>query len=119
RALELLDLTLEDPRWRNRLFEITRARELLCAAVLDGGRNTGPASRIWIDTSSLSLWRRGMRECTVLRDHPSPLSPRLLGRDRPSRLERRAPPPPRGGGTRQNGEGGGGLGGVEVRGPGR
>ena len=38
RALELLDLTLEDPRWRNRLFEITRARELLCAAVLEGGR---------------------------------------------------------------------------------
>ena len=38
RALELLDLTLDDPRWRNRLFEITRARELLCAAVLDGGR---------------------------------------------------------------------------------
>ena len=38
RALELLDLTLEDPRWRNRLFEIARARELLCAAaLLEGG----------------------------------------------------------------------------------
>ena len=38
RALELLDLTLADPRWRHRLSEIERARELLCAAVLDGGR---------------------------------------------------------------------------------
>ncbi len=38
RALELLDLTLEDPRWRNRLSEIARARELLCAATLLGGR---------------------------------------------------------------------------------
>jgi len=38
RALELLDLTLEDPRWRSRLFEIARARELLCAAALDDGR---------------------------------------------------------------------------------
>jgi hypothetical protein len=34
RALELLDLTLADPRWRGRLREIARARELLCAAVL-------------------------------------------------------------------------------------
>ena len=41
RALELLDLTLDDPRWRNRLSEVARARELLCAAVLDGGREYG------------------------------------------------------------------------------
>ena len=34
RALELLDLTLEDPRWRSRLREIARARELLCGAAL-------------------------------------------------------------------------------------
>lgn len=33
RALELLDLTLDDPRWRGRLKEICRARELLCGAV--------------------------------------------------------------------------------------
>lgn len=35
RALELLDLTLQDPRWRNfpgRLKEIARAREFLCDA---------------------------------------------------------------------------------------
>jgi len=38
RALELLDLTLADPRWRNRLSEIARVRELLCAAALDDGR---------------------------------------------------------------------------------
>jgi hypothetical protein len=36
RALELLDLTLADPRWRLRLREITRARELLCDAAAGG-----------------------------------------------------------------------------------
>ena len=30
RALELLDLTIADPRWKNRLKEIVRAREVLC-----------------------------------------------------------------------------------------
>ena len=38
RALELLDLTLEDPRWRGRLREITRVRELLCDAMLGESR---------------------------------------------------------------------------------
>jgi hypothetical protein len=32
RALELLDLSIQDPRWRRRLKELTRARELLCDA---------------------------------------------------------------------------------------
>jgi hypothetical protein len=36
RALELLDLSLADPRWRDRLREIARARELLCDAALGG-----------------------------------------------------------------------------------
>jgi hypothetical protein len=36
RALELLDLTLADPRWRSRLREIARARELLCDAASGG-----------------------------------------------------------------------------------
>lgn len=36
RALELLDLTLADPRWRGRLKEIARARELLCDADAGG-----------------------------------------------------------------------------------
>ena len=36
RALELLDLTLADPRWRGRLKEIARARELLCDAASGG-----------------------------------------------------------------------------------
>ncbi|MDO8574865.1 MAG: hypothetical protein Q7R61_01165 [bacterium] len=36
RALELLDLTISDPRWKNRLKEIARARELLCDAALGG-----------------------------------------------------------------------------------
>jgi len=36
RALELFDLTLSDPRWRKRLKEIARARELFCDAVWGG-----------------------------------------------------------------------------------
>lgn len=36
RALELLDLTLADPRHRQRLKEIARAREVLCDAWLGG-----------------------------------------------------------------------------------
>ncbi len=40
RALELLDLTLADPRWRGRLREIGRVRELLCDAA-GGGREYG------------------------------------------------------------------------------
>ena len=40
RALELLDLTLVDPRWRGRRREIARARELLCDAAA-GGREYG------------------------------------------------------------------------------
>lgn len=35
RALELFDLTLADPRWRNRLKEIARAREFLCGVFLN------------------------------------------------------------------------------------
>lgn len=37
RALELLDLTLADPRWRGRRRELARARELLCDAWAGGG----------------------------------------------------------------------------------
>lgn len=40
RALELLDLTLADPRWHGRRKEIARTRELLCDAAL-GGREYG------------------------------------------------------------------------------
>lgn len=36
RALELFDLTLEDPRWRGRLKEVGRAREVFCDAVYGG-----------------------------------------------------------------------------------
>ena len=37
RALELFDLTLQDPRWRGgRVREIARAREVFCDAVLGG-----------------------------------------------------------------------------------
>jgi len=36
RALELLDLTIGDPRWKGRLKELTRAREFLCDAMSGG-----------------------------------------------------------------------------------
>jgi hypothetical protein len=36
RALELLDLTIGDPRWKGRRKELTRARELLCDAMFGG-----------------------------------------------------------------------------------
>jgi len=36
RALELFDLTIQDPRWRRRLKELVRARELLCDAFFGG-----------------------------------------------------------------------------------
>jgi hypothetical protein len=34
RALELLDLTIQDPRWKGRRKELTRTREILCDAML-------------------------------------------------------------------------------------
>lgn len=40
RALELLDLTIADDRWRGRRKELTRARELLCDA-MQGGTEYG------------------------------------------------------------------------------
>ncbi len=36
RALELFDLTLDDPRWSGRYMEISRAREVFCDAVYGG-----------------------------------------------------------------------------------
>ncbi len=36
RALELLDLTITDPRWFGRLKELTRVRELICDAYFGG-----------------------------------------------------------------------------------
>jgi hypothetical protein len=40
RALELFYLTIADPRWRERLKELTRLREVFCDAVL-GGKEYG------------------------------------------------------------------------------
>lgn len=40
RAVELLDLTISDPRWRGRLRELTRLRECLGDAY-GGGRDYG------------------------------------------------------------------------------
>ena len=36
RALDLFDLTLEDPRWKGRLREIARVREVFCDAITGG-----------------------------------------------------------------------------------
>lgn len=36
RALELLDFTIQDSRWRAGLKELTRAREVLCDAMEEG-----------------------------------------------------------------------------------
>lgn len=36
RAIELLDLTISDPRWKGRRKELTRVREFLCDA-MEGG----------------------------------------------------------------------------------
>ena len=40
RALELLDLTISDARWKGRRKELTRARTFLCDA-MDGGSEHG------------------------------------------------------------------------------
>jgi len=36
RAFELFDLTLADSRWKGRLFEIARSREVFCDAITGG-----------------------------------------------------------------------------------
>ena len=36
RAMELIDLTLEDQRWNSRLLELGRFKEFFCDAVLGG-----------------------------------------------------------------------------------
>jgi hypothetical protein len=53
RALELLDLTLADPRWRGRLREIARAREMLCDAAT-GGHEYGTTLE-WLDRYFLAF----------------------------------------------------------------
>ena len=40
RAMGLIDLTLEDPRWRSRLSELGRFKEFFCDGVL-GGKEYG------------------------------------------------------------------------------
>jgi|SRR3989344_2441433 len=40
RGLELFDLTLSDPRWKDRLLELGRERDYFCDAVL-GGKEYG------------------------------------------------------------------------------
>lgn len=52
RALELFDLTLEDSRWKNRLYEVARAREVFCDAATGGkeyGSSLGDLDRYFLD----------------------------------------------------------------------
>lgn len=35
KVLELIDLTTEDKRWRKRLFEVLRSREIICDLFFD------------------------------------------------------------------------------------
>ena len=45
RAIELFDLTLQDPRWNGRKKEIARSREVFCDLFFGGNRyNTDPDS---------------------------------------------------------------------------
>lgn len=41
RGLELFDLTLADPRWKGRLTEIARAREVFCDTVWNKSKEYG------------------------------------------------------------------------------
>ena len=93
RALELLDLTLDDPRWRSRLSEIARTRELLCAAVLDGGQE--------YRTSLEDLDRYFLAFAVAARNARNAPSP--------------PPSPLRGEGLGEGGEGEVDLGGLELR----
>jgi hypothetical protein len=47
RGLELFDLTISDPRWRHRLKEITRMREVVCDYFYGG--NQYQTTREWLD----------------------------------------------------------------------
>lgn len=49
RALELLDLSIQDSRWIHRLKELARVREFLCAPGLKAPNMERP-SRIWTAT---------------------------------------------------------------------
>lgn len=40
RALELIDLTIDDSRWKDRLLELGRIREVFCDGIL-GGKEYG------------------------------------------------------------------------------
>jgi hypothetical protein len=61
RALELLDLTIQDSRWRNRLKELARAREILCDAFLGGkeyGSSLADLDRYFFQFALLARARR-------------------------------------------------------------
>lgn len=56
RAVELLDLTIADERWKGRRKELSRARELLCDAML-GGHTYGSDLASHDRYFSTSPWR--------------------------------------------------------------
>ncbi|MBI4177835.1 hypothetical protein HY522_00230 [bacterium] len=56
RALELMDLTLRDPRWRHRRKEIARVREIFCDVLFGSGsyRTTLPDLERYFNTYALT-----------------------------------------------------------------
>ena len=61
RALELLDLTIADDRWKGRKKELTRARELLCDAMFGGhtyGRDLSSLDRYFFHFAMAARARR-------------------------------------------------------------
>ena len=57
RALELLDLTIADPRWKGRRKELMRVREL-CVMRCSAAKSMGATWPAWIATSTPLLSRR-------------------------------------------------------------
>lgn len=64
RLLELMDLTLTDPRWHGRRRELARAREVICDFFYGGNQchSTAQSLRAYFD--AFALLARASREAT-------------------------------------------------------
>lgn len=59
RALELLDLTIADPRWKTGRRELTRAREVLCDFFIGGNRYRSEPTALQSYFDQFALVARG------------------------------------------------------------
>ncbi len=68
RGLELFDLTLSDPRWKGRLLEIGRARDVFCDAVFDGKEygSTFPGIQKYFDIFALYAMKNRLQTSSVV-----------------------------------------------------